>query len=65
MGNTEQKYHDYSYKEIAEITGLSESAIDSLLSRAKKNLQQKYYFKKVQMIGSAKVMQRGNLSITN
>jgi len=35
------KYEDLSYKEIAEIMGLSVSSVESLIFRAKKNLQQK------------------------
>ena len=36
-----KKYEDFSYIEIAEIMELSTSSIESLLHRAKKNLQQK------------------------
>lgn len=35
------KYQDFSYKEIAEIMELSISSVESLLHRAKKNLQKK------------------------
>jgi RNA polymerase sigma-70 factor (ECF subfamily) len=35
------KYEELSYKEIAEVTGLSTSSIESLLHRAKMNLRKK------------------------
>jgi RNA polymerase sigma factor (sigma-70 family) len=35
------KYEELSYKEISEVTGLSVSAVESLLHRAKTNLQKK------------------------
>ena len=35
------KYEEMSYKEISEVTGLSLSAVESLLHRAKMNLQKK------------------------
>ena len=35
------KYEELSYKEISEITGLSLSSVESLLHRAKLNLQKK------------------------
>lgn len=38
-----KKYHDLSYKEIATITGLTESAIESLLVRAKQGLQKRLH----------------------
>ena len=38
---TLNKYEDLSYKEIAEIMDLSLSSVESLLHRAKKNLQKK------------------------
>ena len=34
-------YNDYSYREISEITGDSKSSVESLLQRARKNLQKK------------------------
>ncbi len=37
------KYEDMSYKEISEITGHSLSAVDSLIYRAKQNLQKKLF----------------------
>ena len=36
-----KKYEDLSYKEIARIIGCSVSAVDSLMIRAKRNLQKK------------------------
>lgn len=36
-----KRYEDFSYEEIARIMGCSVSAVDSLLVRAKKNLQEK------------------------
>lgn len=44
-----QKYEDLSYKEIAEVMEISLSAVESLIHRAKKNLQKKlhdFYHKK-------------------
>ena len=44
------KYEDYSYQEISEIMGTSLSSVESLIHRAKKNLQKKlrgYYEKHV------------------
>jgi RNA polymerase sigma factor (sigma-70 family) len=35
------KYEEMSYKEIAEVTGMSVSSVESLLHRAKMNLQKK------------------------
>ena len=45
---TLNKYDDLSYKQIAEVMDLSVSSIESLLHRAKKNLQKKLlnYYKK-------------------
>jgi RNA polymerase sigma-70 factor, ECF subfamily len=40
---TLNKYEDLSYKEIAEIMRLSLSSVESLIHRAKKNLQKKLY----------------------
>jgi RNA polymerase sigma-70 factor (ECF subfamily) len=42
------KYEDLSYKEIADIMNTSLSAVESLIHRAKINLQKKlfYYYKK-------------------
>ena len=37
------KYDDLSYKEISEIMGLSISSVESLIFRAKSNLQKKLY----------------------
>jgi RNA polymerase sigma-70 factor (ECF subfamily) len=37
------KYQDFSYKEIAEIMELTLSSVESLLHRAKKNLQKKLF----------------------
>ncbi|MCG6188207.1 RNA polymerase sigma factor [Maribellus maritimus] len=37
------KYEDLSYKEISEVMDLSVSSIESLIHRAKKNLQKKLY----------------------
>lgn len=35
------KYNELSYKQIGEVTGFSASAVESLLHRAKKNLQKR------------------------
>lgn len=46
---TLSKYEDFSYSEIAEIMGTTLSAVESLIHRAKMNLQNKlthYYLKK-------------------
>lgn len=40
---TLNKYEDLSYKEISEIMNLSVSSIESLIHRAKKNLQKKLF----------------------
>jgi RNA polymerase sigma-70 factor, ECF subfamily len=40
---TLSKYEDLSYQEIAEVMELSVSSVESLLFRAKKNLQKKLY----------------------
>ena len=40
---TLSKYEDLSYQEISEVMDLSVSSIESLLHRAKKNLQKKLY----------------------
>jgi RNA polymerase sigma-70 factor (ECF subfamily) len=40
---TLSKYEDLSYKEISEVMDLSVSSVESLLFRAKKNLQKKLY----------------------
>lgn len=40
---TLNKYEDLSYKEISEIMKLSLSSVESLMHRAKKNLQKKLY----------------------
>jgi RNA polymerase sigma-70 factor (ECF subfamily) len=40
---TLNKYEDLSYKEISEIMNLSLSSVESLIHRAKKNLQKKLY----------------------
>jgi RNA polymerase sigma-70 factor, ECF subfamily len=40
---TLSKYEDLSYKEISEIMELSISSVESLMHRAKKNLQKKLY----------------------
>ena len=40
---TLNKYEDLSYKEISEIMELSVSSVESLMHRAKKNLQKKLY----------------------
>ncbi|QGY44393.1 sigma-70 family RNA polymerase sigma factor [Maribellus comscasis] len=37
------KYEDLSYKEISEVMDLSVSSVESLIHRAKKNLQKKLY----------------------
>ncbi|MFQ5630717.1 MAG: RNA polymerase sigma factor, partial [bacterium] len=37
------KYEDLSYKEIADVMGTTVSAVESLLNRAKKNLQRKLF----------------------
>lgn len=37
------KYEDLSYKEISEVLDLSVSSVESLIHRAKKNLQKKLY----------------------
>ena len=37
------KYEDLAYKEIAEVMNLSVSSVESLIHRAKKNLQKKLY----------------------
>ncbi len=43
------KYDEMSYQEIAEILGISLSAVESLIHRAKKNLEKKlfHYYKKL------------------
>jgi len=45
---TLNKYEDLSYKEISDVMNLSVSSVESLIHRAKKNLQKKLYhcFKK-------------------
>lgn len=40
---TLSKYEDLSYKEISDIMGLTLSSVESLIHRAKKNLQEKLY----------------------
>jgi RNA polymerase sigma-70 factor (ECF subfamily) len=40
---TLSKYEDLSYQEIAEVMGTTIPAVESLLNRAKKNLQKKLY----------------------
>ena len=40
---TLNKYEDLSYKEISEVMGISLSSVESLIHRAKKNLQEKLY----------------------
>jgi len=40
---TLSKYEDLSYKEISEVMNLSVSSVESLIFRAKKNLQKKLY----------------------
>jgi RNA polymerase sigma-70 factor, ECF subfamily len=40
---TLNKYEDLAYKEIADIMNLSVSSVESLIHRAKKNLQKKLY----------------------
>jgi RNA polymerase sigma-70 factor, ECF subfamily len=40
---TLNKYEDLSYKEITEVMNLSVSSVESLIHRAKKNLQKKLY----------------------
>ena len=40
---TLNKYEDLAYKEIAEVMNLSVSSVESLIHRAKKNLQKKLY----------------------
>ena len=40
---TLNKYEDMSYKEIAEVMEISLSSVESLMHRAKKNLQKKLY----------------------
>ncbi len=40
---TLSKYEDLSYQEIAEVMGTTISAVESLLNRAKKNLQKRLY----------------------
>lgn len=40
---TLNKYEDLSYLEISEVMGLSLSSVESLIHRAKKNLQKKLY----------------------
>lgn len=40
---TLSKFEDFDYKQIAEIMGTTVSAVESLLNRAKKNLQKKLY----------------------
>lgn len=40
---TLNKYEDLSYKEISEVMDLSISSVESLMHRAKKNLQKKLY----------------------
>ncbi|MCG3119673.1 MAG: ECF RNA polymerase sigma factor SigR [bacterium] len=40
---TLSKYENLSYQEIAEVMGTTVSAVESLLNRAKKNLQKKLY----------------------
>ncbi|RIH65981.1 sigma-70 family RNA polymerase sigma factor [Mariniphaga sediminis] len=41
---TLNKYEDLAYKEIAEVMKLSVSSVESLIHRAKKNLQKKLYY---------------------
>jgi RNA polymerase sigma-70 factor, ECF subfamily len=41
---TLNKYEDLSYKEIAKVMDLSVSSVESLIHRAKKNLQKKLYY---------------------
>ena len=41
---TLSKYEDLPYKEISEIMELSLSSVESLIHRAKKNLQKKLYY---------------------
>jgi len=40
---TLNKYEDFSYKEISEVMDISLSSVESLIHRAKKNLQEKLY----------------------
>ncbi len=40
---TLHKYDDLSYKEISEVMGVSLASVESLIHRAKKNLQKKLY----------------------
>ena len=40
---TLNKYEDLSYQEIAEVMEMSLSSVESLIHRAKKNLQKKLY----------------------
>jgi RNA polymerase sigma-70 factor (ECF subfamily) len=40
---TLSKYEDLSYQEIAEVMGTTIPAVESLLNRAKKNLQKRLY----------------------
>ena len=40
---TLNKYEDLSYQEIADVMEISISSVESLLFRAKKNLQKKLY----------------------
>jgi RNA polymerase sigma-70 factor (ECF subfamily) len=40
---TLNKYEDLSYKEISEVMQISLSSVESLIHRAKKNLQKKLY----------------------
>lgn len=40
---TLNKYEDLSYKEISDVMGLSLSSVESLIHRARKNLQEKLY----------------------
>lgn len=40
---TLSKYEDLSYQEIAQVMGTTVAAVESLLNRAKKNLQKKLY----------------------
>jgi RNA polymerase sigma-70 factor (ECF subfamily) len=40
---TLNKYEDLAYKEISDVMNLSVSSVESLIHRAKKNLQKKLY----------------------
>jgi RNA polymerase sigma-70 factor, ECF subfamily len=58
MAFTLYKYDDLSYKEIGEVMDLSLSSVESLMFRAKKNLQKKLisiYKKKLNQIASFKL----------